>query len=218
MSAYIGICLEDGAFLAADTRRTDVDTDTPWKQVIKKIYQLNPYTIIATGGLGTFGHQAREEMQDYISSETMELTRLIEIAQKIFSNKYAYSFKEYPNHSTPLTAIIAGKDIVTNKGYICSLSSMNNFKPFLITQKGQPYFAGSNTQLVQEIASEKYFKYNKNEFPLDRWALSSLEQISNLDNHVGFPIQYIKITNKCYERFPVNKLTFKIRKEFTVSL
>ena len=46
MSAYIGICLEDGAFLAADTRRTDVDTDTPWKQVIKKIYQLNPYTII----------------------------------------------------------------------------------------------------------------------------------------------------------------------------
>lgn len=208
MSAYIGMCLNDGAFLAADSRRTDVQSDTPQNKIIKKIYKLNNNTAIATGGLGTIGHIARERVQEIIDGHDLDYEDLILIVQEIFSQEYTDSLKKFPNHGIPLVAILAGKDTKDNKGFICSLSSNDNFKPFLIKGAGKPYFSGSNTNLVSLIASNKFnMMCYSNTLQLDRWAIESLKDISLMDSHVGFPIQLVKVGNKYIEKFPV-EMTF----------
>lgn len=139
---------------------------------------------------------------------------------EIFSEAYADSLKQYPNHNIPLVAILAGKNIKDDKGFICSLSSNYKFEPFLIEDAGSPYFSGSNTNLVASIASMRInMIYHSNIIQLDRWAIESLKDISMIDKHVGFPVQLVKIENNNYvEKFPIETNTSLLYSEFQIKL
>nr|WP_302831789.1 hypothetical protein [uncultured Bacteroides sp.] len=221
MSAYLGICLADGAFLAADTRRTDVKTDMPEDKIVKKIHKLNNYTAIATGGLGTIGHQAREKVQDIVQGDLMNYNDLVQITVKVFSEAYIQSLQDYPGHKIPLYALLAGRNVEDGKGFICGLSSINNFTPFLLQDKGNKYFAGSNTALVQYVAMTNYNRLitqDRGKIQMDRWAFNSLNEISLMDHHVGYPFQFVKVDKTYVEKFPVKKMMFVPQRDFILKI
>lgn len=192
MSAFIGLCLEDGAFLSADSRRTNMDNGNPIETPVKKIHPLNDELVIATGGLGTIGHEAREEVQRMVQQEKiLNFEEIIEITRNTFFNAYSESLKKHGNHKIPLFALIAGQNN-KGKGIIYTLSSVNEFKGESINQDGQPYFTGSNTNIVVKCASDVYYNFKDKGYPefyLDEWATLSFACICEKDRMVGFPIQ-----------------------------
>ncbi|MCM1987898.1 hypothetical protein [Methanococcoides seepicolus] len=100
MTAIIGFCLKNGVFLSADSRRTHLDTGTCSEVV--KIHRLNSDLIIATGGLGTIGHNARELLTESLENEDLSLNQIIEKAGDIFREAYRKSFDIDPQHTMHL--------------------------------------------------------------------------------------------------------------------
>lgn len=109
MTAIIGFCDSNGAFLAADSRRTDINTGRQWNEAVRKIVKLNEDIVISTGGLGTIGHEARDQLIDFAKNENASLDVVVNQAIDIFSTAYQRSYEIDPNHSVPLTCILAEK-------------------------------------------------------------------------------------------------------------
>lgn len=207
MSGFIGVCLKNGAFLSADTRRTNLETGEIYKEVIKKIYRLNSNIMIATGGLGTVGHMARQMLSDSIKDVTLHIDEIIDIARPIFRQAYENSLITYLNHGQHLYAIFAGYDKRTYSGFIKVINDSDVFEKVLdIDNPGQPYFTGSNSHLVQKVASDYYYsmKENYKKFNLDLWSLCSFKEIIRFERSIGFPIQLCLVKeDKYFEKFPV---------------
>src|SRR5690348_3023654 len=121
MSGFIGMCLKNGAFLSADTRRTDLSTGK--YSTIQKIYQLSPNVYIATGGRGSISHIAKEKLVNKVNMNDISLNNLITEAQTIFRQAFNDSNQQYVNSNIPLYVIFAGRDYLTNSGFICVLRS-----------------------------------------------------------------------------------------------
>lgn len=204
MTAIIGFCLENGAFLAADSARTDVGSGQLWSAPVKKIEKLRDGIFISTGGLGTIGHIARDELIAFVQSREMSLSAVIDRAADIFSDAYRRSFVSAPRHNIPLTCVLAGKDD-EGKGFICSLSSSNNFEPFWVRNVGQPYFTGSNTNIVVQAASDviQLLKSTDDKLLLDKWVIESVKRVVKVDNSVSFPLQLVAVSNQTLNIFPV---------------
>lgn len=118
----------------------------------RKIENLGGSVVIATGGLGTYGHGARDRLKQIVTAD-MRLDQILVEAQNVFGAVYSESLVEHPGHNVPLTCILAGSDPVTRRGFICALGSRDAFSPFWV-RPGQPYFAGSKTFLLQRHATE----------------------------------------------------------------
>jgi hypothetical protein len=206
MTAIIGFCLPDGAFLAADSTRTDVDSGKQLSSPVRKIENLKEGVVIATGGLGTIGHNARDELIGFVEEERPPLDIIIQKSQEIFSRKFNKSFLLAPGHNIPLTCILAGRDD-EEKGFICSLSSGQNFEPFWVRGAGQPYFTGTNTELVRNTASEVIYELKDSDQKLmfDKWVIESLKRINSKDSTVGFPAQIVAARETVSNLFPVNE-------------
>ncbi|WP_417448508.1 hypothetical protein [Idiomarina abyssalis] len=204
MTAIIGFCLENGAFLAADSARTDADSGQLWSAPVKKIEKLRDGIFISTGGLGTIGHIARDELIAFVQSREMSLSAVIDRAADIFSDAYRRSFVSAPRHNIPLTCVLAGKDD-EGKGFICSLSSSNNFEPFWVRNVGQPYFTGSNTDIVIQAVSDviHLLKSTDNKLLLDKWVIESVKRVMKVDNSVSFPLQLVAVSDQTLNIFPV---------------
>ncbi|QNU14360.1 hypothetical protein [Thermomonas sp. XSG] len=206
MTAIIGFCRENGAFLAADSARMNVDSGQLEKAPVKKIECLRDGILIATGGLGTIGHQARDELISAVQLDNQTTSAVVEKAIEIFSAAYAQSLILVPGHKIPLTCILAGRDD-EGKGFICALGSAQSFKPLWIKTVGQPYFTGSNTNLVIQEASIVIheLKSSNEKFHLDEWAIRSMDRISKLDGSVQFPLQLASVTDQTLNLFPVHR-------------
>lgn len=212
MTAIIGYCLSDGAYLAADSRRTEIDTGKQWS--VKKIENLKEGMVIATGGLGTFGDNAKKRLIDSMTKE-MLLEEIIENAKKIFSSEFSNSFVKVPGHNESLTCIIAGIDD-HGKGFICALPSKSNFDPYWIRNVGTPYFTGSKTKLVQCIASDviRELKETDEKLKFDKWATESIKKIRRIDQNVGFPLQIVCAKQDVQGMHTINECDYKYRHEF----
>ncbi|MGO2235191.1 hypothetical protein B6N13_09305 [Marinomonas sp. UCMA 3892] len=206
MTAIIGFCLPDGAFLAADSTRTDVDSGQQLSTPVRKIENLKEDVVIATGGLGTIGHNARNQLIEFVEARKPSLDVIIQKAKEIFLREFNLSFVQAPGHKIPLTCILAGRDD-DGKGFICSLSSSNNFEPFWVQNVGQPYFAGTNTQLVKECATEVIIELKNSDQKLmfDKWVVESLKRINLNDKTVGFPVQLVAARETVTNIFPANE-------------
>lgn len=191
MSAFIGLCLDDGAFLSADSRRVNTSTGQILRNDVKKIHSLTDKIVIATGGLGTIGHEAREELTNNIQKHDT-ISDIIPLAQKIFSTHFNDSFKK-GNTNTPLYGIFAGQN-ENGRGFICAISSKDDFSPVWITKPGQPFFSGSSTKLVIKISSENYHRLKNTgdiEYNIANWSILSFDGIVKFDKNVGFPVQLV---------------------------
>lgn len=206
MTVIIGFCFENGAFLAADSARTDIGSGKLWSVPVKKIEQLNDDIFVTTGGLGTIGHCARDELISFVKSGNYPLLKVIDKAEEIFSSAYRKSFLKFHEHNIPLICVLAGRDD-DGKGFICSLSSSSNFEPLWIRNAGQPYFSGSNTNIVIQIASEVIHKLkgSNDELMLDKWVIESVKRIRQRDNSVGFPLQLVAVADQVSNFFPVDE-------------
>lgn len=89
MTAIIGYCLSDGAYLAADSRRTEIGTGRQWS--VEKIETLMEGMVITTGGLGIFGDNIKKRLIDVIIKRGMLLEEIIENAKKISSFEFSRS-------------------------------------------------------------------------------------------------------------------------------
>lgn len=215
MTAIIGFCLQNGAFLAADSARTDIDTETLWKEAVKKILPLTDKLVISTGGLGTIGHEARDTLIELSKTLEQKISVILPKAIEIFSDKYRKSLIEHPRHSIPLTCIIAGQD-QDGSGLIVAISSTNDFKPLWIREPGRPYFAGSNTAIVVDEASQAIHSLAQvhSKLKLDLWATISVSAIQKRDLMVGFPLQKVIVTDEINEVITKNYSTFNASKQF----
>ena len=212
MTAIIGYCLSDGAYLAADSLRTE---DTGEQSNVKKIKILKAGMVIATGGLGTEGDNTKKKMIDLVQKEEMALGEIIENAKKISSFEFSTSFKKKSGHEYSLTCIIAGKDD-HGKGFICALSSHRNFEPYRIGTIGQPYFTGSNTKLVQCISNGviRRLQATDEKLKFDKWAIESIKKIRSIDQNVGFPLQIACAKQDVHAMHNVNEFYYTYRHEF----
>lgn len=206
MTAIIGFCLPNGAFLAADSTRTDVDSGLQLNSPVRKIENLKEGVVISTGGLGTIGHNARDLLIAFVQCNKPSLDTIIQKAREIFSREFQMSFMQAPGHNIPLTCILAGKDDEEN-GFICALSSSRNFEPFWVRDIGQPYFAGSNTQLVMNAATDVIYELKDIDEKLmfDKWVIESFKRITAQDRTVGFPVQLVAVRDIVINIFPVNE-------------
>lgn len=191
MSAFIGYCFDNGAFLSSDSRRVSLVDGQVESDQIKKTRKLTDSIVVATGGLGTIGHQCMDFLQQHIGLDD-NINSILAKATPIFSSHYADFASDNPAYSnTPLYAIFAGFDVSKNIGFIKVLTNKDAFqKPMEITP-GKPYFTGSNTEIVMATASKIYFehkvKYDK--FKLDVWSCESMRDIAKLDSNVSLPIE-----------------------------
>lgn len=206
MTAIIGFCLPDGAFLAADSTRTDVESGQQLSGPVRKIENLKGDVVIATGGLGTIGHNARDQLIEFVGAGKPSLDVIIQKAKEIFSSEFELSFIKHPGHKIPLTCILAGRGD-DGKGFICSLSSNNNFEPYWVRNVGQPYFTGTNTELVMKCASGVIYELNDFDQKLmfDKWVVESLKRINLNDKTVGFPVQIVAARETITNMFPVKE-------------
>ena len=154
MTAIIGFCTHHGAFLAADSRRHNVDSGQAWTQPVRKVVPLTSKIVVATGGLGTMGHVARDRLAAEVDHARHTIDSVVDRAREIFSATYQESLRMHPGHKVPLTCVLARSDPENRRGFICSLGSQQDFEPLLITDRGCPYFTGANTSLVSSIASD----------------------------------------------------------------
>lgn len=207
MTGFIGYCLKNGAFLSADTRRTNPITGEIDSQVVQKIHLLKSNVMVATGGLGTYGHQAREILSSSIENKTTNIDEIISIASPIFKQVYEESLISHPNHNVPLYAIFAGYDNRKSSGFIKVLQSSDMYKEvFEINNPGQPYFTGSNTRTVIRVASDQYYNLMEldNKLNLDLWSFNSFKDIIKHEKSIGFPIQISIIKEDNYfTKYPI---------------
>ncbi len=212
MTAIIGYCLSDAAYLVADSRRTE---DTGEQSCVQKIENLKAGMVIATGGLGTEGDNTKKRMIDLVTKE-MPLEEIIENAKKISAFEFSESFKKKPAHDHPLTCIIAGEDD-HGRGFICALSSHSrNFDPYWVRDAGKPYFTGSNTPLVICIASAVIRKLKKidEKLKFDKWAIESIKEISRCDRRVGFPLRIVCARKDMSKIYSIEEFDYIYREEF----
>jgi len=217
MTAIIGFCVKNGAFLAADSARTDMDSGKLWKDSVKKILPLTDKLVISTGGLGTIGHEARDTLIEVTKKLEHNVSIILPKAIDIFKGKYQRSLIDHPGHDLPLTCIIAGQDI-DGSGFIVAISSTDNFTPLWIRETGRPYFAGSNTKVVVEEASQAIHGLAQ-VFPklyLDLWATISVSAIQKRDSMVAFPLQKVLVTDSIHEVVTSSESTFKASEYFEV--
>src|SRR4051812_180345 len=128
MTAFVGLRLPDGVFLAADSRRTKFPSGELLPSVVK-LGPLTPQILIATGGLGTLGHEARDELRAELQSGELPLSAVISRAQIIFDRKLKQSYARFGYHPLPLTCLLGGRSS-EGTGFFCSLSSKYGFQPF----------------------------------------------------------------------------------------
>lgn len=204
MTAIIGFCLKEGAFLAADSCRTDLITNQPVPELIRKIENLIPGIVIATGGLGDVGHLARNELIANVKDD-YDLHTILNLSSQIFNRHYEESFKLFPNHNVYLSYILAGRDPLTGEGFITISKSSNSFEPSWIKGYGKPLFTGSNTSLLIEIASQgiHQLKNNSQKLPLDFWAIETINQIGARDSTIALPGQLVLAGKLNADKFPV---------------
>lgn len=215
MTAYIGMCLKEGVFLASDSRRTHKKYNEEYfENGIKKIHRLTDSIVIGIGGLGTIGHMARKQLTDQISGKDLTVNEILKIAKPIFSTAWEMSLLQYPDHKEHLYAIFAGYDKVTQQGFIKVLDETTSFDvSCLVTNYGQPYFTGTNTNLVINLASGEILnRYNSGDkfINLDMWAYNSFRHISRYDSHVAFPIDLFMVGNN-------GIISKKIISDYTIS-
>ncbi|MCL1077085.1 hypothetical protein D5R81_07785 [Parashewanella spongiae] len=206
MTTIIGYCYKDGAFLAADSRRIDVDTKQPHQNPVKKVVQLTDKIIIATGGLGSYGHKAREMLIKSIYGKNLHLEDLILAARMIFDFQYKESFKQAPDHRINLVCILAGQD-EHNEGFICSISSLNNFTPHFKRGHGAMFHMGTDTSNLIKTSEHVLSELRKTnqKLMLDNWAIETLKQVCVNDTSTGFPIQLISAKQKIIDNFPIDE-------------
>jgi hypothetical protein len=217
MTAIIGFCIKNGAFLAADSARTDMDSGKLWKESVKKILPLTDKLVIFTGGLGTIGHEARDTLIEATRNSEHNIAIILPKAIEIFESRYQKSLIDHPGHDIPLTCIIAGQDI-DGSGFIVAISSTDNFTPLWIREPGRPYFSGSNTKIVVAEASQAIHSLAQ-VYPklcLDLWATISVSAIQKQDPMVAFPLQKVLVTDSIYEVITSSESTFKSEKYFEV--
>ena len=218
LTAIIGFCTDRGAFLAADTRRHDVDSGVPWSQPIQKIALLTERVVVATGGLGTFGHQARDRLADELSGDPVSIPHLAQSAAQVFRRAYQQSQTDHPGHAIPLTCVMAGQDPASHGGFICSVGSRQDFQPLILQEYGRPYFTGSNTALVVQVAStviRELRSSGEQLLHLDVWALESFTRLSASDNNVALPAQLVLVRDDCViSLFPVDQRTHSADERF----
>ena len=215
MTAIIGFCLADGVFLASDSRRTDCHTGR--MENIQKLYNLHDRVILITGGLGSYGDCCKDQLAQEVTKDTL-IVDIVKLAQCAAKCWFQRSRIEFPGHKIPLICILGGRDDC-GKGFICSVSSGKDFHPCWIREAGQPFFSGSKTELVTEIASKTIRELSKTDEKLkfDKWATNSIQKIALNDSNVGLPVQLgcaqntvrifdsipPVILNKCFEaEFP----------------
>jgi len=220
MTAFIGYCLDNGACLAADGQRNHYDKGTISQ--VKKIVKLTPEIVIATGGLGTIGHSARNRVIDSIehgSLDSNDLDSIVTEIQEVFSQAYERSLDQRPDHGIPLYALLAGRRPSNGTGFICSLKSNNGFQAEFFDEPASPYFTGSSTHLVQRCSSEVYYRL-KDQFsflPFDLWATKSIQCAANQHQEIGFPVQLTHIdSQELTDRFPVNGIPAEPEERFKV--
>lgn len=220
MTAFIGYCLEDGAFLAADSQRNHYDTNTT--STVKKIVELTPQIVIATGGLGTIGHQARDELIDKVNTGEVasgDLNAIFQEARTIFQEAFEQSFEQNPGHEIPLYAIFAGQKPSDGTGFICAMRSGDDFEPKLFDEPGNPYFTGSDTFLVQEKASKVHslLRQEYDRLFLDYWATKSIQLAKVVEEEIGYPVQLTLTDNNITERYPVSDIATEKVDRFKVN-
>ncbi len=190
MSAYIGYCFDKGAFLSADSRRTSLVNGEAESDQVEKIRKLTESILVATGGLGTVGHECMDKLQKVVSPND-QIDSIISKATPIFAEKYKAFAEEHPEYqTTPLCAIFAGYDPLSESGFIRVLTEKDMFvTPFLVSP-GHPYFSGSNTKLVIEEASKIFFEMVNmgKKYRLDLWTIKSMQVICRKDSHVAPPV------------------------------
>lgn len=220
MTAFIGYCLDEGACFAADAQRNHYDTGTTSQ--VKKVVGLTPEIVIATGGLGTIGHNARDEVRESVQNGDVDSTSLDSIVSKIqliFSQAYEQSLEQHPGHNTPLYALLAGKRPSDGTGFICALRSNDDFEAVFFDEPGTPYFTGSNTNLVRSRASEVYWNLQK-EFqflPFDIWATESIQIAAKQHQEIGFPVQLTRIDGEgITDRYPIPEVIAEPETRFKV--
>jgi hypothetical protein len=210
VTAFIGYCFDEGACFAADAQRNHLDTQSTSQ--VKKIVELTPEIVIATGGLGTIGHNARDEVRDSVETGAVDTTSLKPILseiQQVFSRAYEESFERDPGHDIPLYALLAGRRPSDGTGFICALKSNDEFEPYFVEEAGRPYFTGSDTELVRELSSEVYhrLKAEFSVFPFDIWATASIQAAANQHPEIGLPVQLTRTDSKgITDRYPISEV------------
>lgn len=220
MTAFIGYCLEDGAFLAADAQRNHYDTNTT--STVKKIVELTPQIVVATGGLGTIGHQARDELIDKVNTGEVtsdDLDAIFQETRTIFQRAFEQSFEQNPGHDIPLYAIFAGQKPSDGSGFICLMKSRDDFDPIVFDDVGDFLFTGSDTELVQEKASNVYrlLQQEYNSLFLDYWATKSIKLAESIEDEIGFPVQLTLTDENITERYPVDDIATEKEDRFKVN-
>lgn len=81
---------------------------------------------------------------------------------------------------------------------------------------GQPFFTGSDTDCVINVASSVIRNLHETEDTLrfDRWAIESMKIISSKDKSVGFPIQLVSVKESITDAFPVHENKYCCLPEF----
>lgn len=219
MSAYIGYCFSNGAFLCADSRRVNLVDGSINSDQIHKIRRLTESVIVGTGGLGSVGHDCLDQLQTSVVNSDM-INMILEKAQPIFASNYDKFISANPSYSTiPLYVMFAGYDKQVSKGFIYVLTNKDKFVTPTKLLPGTPYLTGSSTPIVVEESSKVFHELKSVEkmYKLDIWAIRSMALISSRDTNVAFPAQlWIVRENVIHNKTSMSDADIQVSKEYEV--
>lgn len=209
MTIFLGCILKDGVFLAADSRRTDLSTNQPWGDAVKKIHKVNNNVYAFTGGLGTYGHSARERVELLIN-DSYDIPKIAEVVSSVFPNEFLMSKVMDPDHKVSLYVGLVGSDTGSGEGCIWMMDNKNNYSNATIVTKAGTIFCSGLDSSKKHKRAEEIFNHMKTEsgIQLDSWAYEVIKEFSISDTSIGFPIQLVLQRKTEVEKFPVSLIDF----------
>jgi hypothetical protein len=156
MTLIIGQRGRNFSALAADTRRRDHVTGDLRR--VHKIHRLSDRILLAQGGAGT---GAADDVVSALKADrdvaSMTVTGCVRLVSKVAPEIMARAEGNWAKHGRtipPTFLILASVDVRTKQGFHKSISLTDG------TQKtfkdDGPYFAGTNTPLICEVASNEW--------------------------------------------------------------
>ncbi|KAB1192015.1 hypothetical protein GJR96_00595 [Haloferax sp. MBLA0076] len=209
MTAIFAMCLKDGAFIAADSlvRLPDGSTrdiqDTP-EFSNSKITKVSEQLVLTSSGAVDTDFRLIESLKtnspfdtvDEIGSEISKLTRRDH--QRSLGDE---ENQQYDREQLDFLVQFGGIDPASGTGFVGNVvtrktQNRDPYEPFISKEPGWRLAAGTNHDLITTVSDQvaSNIKRQQGHIAPDRWASTSISEISKQSDNVSLPAHLVSIT------------------------
>lgn len=188
MTVLVAAWCAGGVLVAADSKRSDVaipDTELP---PVRKVQQVTPWCVMATGGAGTLGDAVRMFVRSICFYRPLSYDEVVQKSIEALRFMYGKYTEQYPQKGQPLIACVAGVQ-PRGRPRITVLSSNEQFQPTELPETTPFWAAGSESDRARQVLGSLWEpRVAENHERAGTWASVGIEQLAREVEGVGLPV------------------------------